>query len=490
MYIGIDLGTSAVKIVLVNQDQVVVASTNRPFSIDRPKPGWSEQDPEVWFDSVAAGLDELARKNGKHMAQVQSIGLSGQMHGVVLLDKYDASVRPAILWNDSRSTAEASELNQKYPELIETAGVRAMPGFTGPKLLWLSRNEPDTFTSARYLLFPKDYLRLQLCGERSTDVSEAAGSWLLDQRNRSWSNKSIMACAAKNLTLPEVFESAQPTGTLEPGLAKRWALPPGVIIAAGAGDVASGCVGVGAVDEQHGLISLGTSAQVVISSGEFKPQTEKLVHTFCHALPDKWFQMAALLNGTSVLDALSRWTGGAEVGSMISSVEKRFNGPGRLLALPYLSGERTPHNDSEIGGAIVGLRHSSTTEDITLAFLESIAFSLADGLAALEVGDNRPVQMALIGGGSKSAFLSGLIASVLNIPTVKHTSAELGPALGAARLARLAVTGENFSEVITPLPIQRIFEPDANLHQQYEPRLKEFQRLYKALRDDFGSYSV
>lgn len=490
MYIGIDLGTSAVKIVLVNQDQVVVASMDRPFATDRPKPGWAEQNPGVWFEMVAAGLDELASKNGNQMAQVSSIGLSGQMHGAVLLDKYDAPVRPAILWNDCRSAAEAFELNQKYPELIETAGVRAMPGFTGPKLLWLSRNEPDTFTSASYLLFPKDYLRLQLCGERSTDVSDAAGSWLLDQRNRSWSNKSIMACAAERLTLPEVFESAQPTGTLDPSLAKRWALPPGVIIAAGAGDVASGCVGVGAVDDQHGLISLGTSAQVVVSSGIFQPQTENLVHTFCHALPDRWFNMAALLNGTSVLDALSRWTGGTKVGSMITNVEKRFDRPGRLLALPYLSGERTPHNDSEIRGAIVGLRHSSTTEDITLAFLESIAFSLADGLAALEVGDNRPAKMALIGGGSKSAFLSGLIASILNIQIVKHTGAELGPALGAARLARLALTGENFSEVVTPLPIQRVFEPNANLHQQYGPRLKEFQRLYKALRDDFGSDSV
>ena len=175
---------------------------------------------------------------------------------------------------------------------------------------------------------------------------------------------------------------------------------------------------------------------------------------------------------------------------MISSVEKRFDGPGKLLALPYLSGERTPHNDSEIRGAIIGLRHSSTTEDITLAFLESIAFSLADGLAALEIGDNRPAKMALIGGGSKSTFLSGLIASILNIQIIKHRGAELGPALGAARLARLAVTGRNFSEVITPLPIQQVFEPNANLHQQYEPRLKEFRRLYKALRNDIGSDSM
>lgn len=487
MYIGIDLGTSAVKFVLVDPDQIVVASTQRSFATDRPKPGWSEQDPNIWIDSVASGLDELAAKHADRMAQVVGIGLSGQMHGAVLLDKFDTPVRPAILWNDCRASAEASELNLRHPDLVETAGIQAMPGFTGPKLLWLSRNEPKSLKDAKHLLFPKDYVRLMLSGDRATDVSDAAGSWLLDQQRRNWSEEAILACGADELDLPEAFEAAQATGNLRPSLAKRWGLPSGVTIAAGAGDVAAACVGIGAVADNHGLISLGTSAQVVVSTNSFAPRTQNSVHTFCHALPNTWLQMAALLNGTSVLDALSRWTGDTKVGSMISSVEKKYDGPGKLLALPYLSGERTPHNDSRIRGAIIGLRHSSSAEDITLAFLESIAFALADGLAALDLGQDRPAQMALVGGGSKSPFLAGLIASLLNIPVAKHTGAEFGPALGAARLARLASTKEEAAKVITPLPIQRVFEPNPDLHRQYLPRLKEYRQLYRALRTDFGA---
>lgn len=484
MYIGIDLGTSAVKIVLVNNDHVLVASTERSFSTKRPKPGWSEQDPDVWFENVAAGLDELAEKYRDKMVQVAGIGLSGQMHGVVLLDKHDEPVRRAILWNDGRAVVEAAELNLAEPELVEITGVQAMPGFTGPKLLWLSRNEPENMDAAKLLLFPKDYVRMKLCGEKSTDVSDAAGSWLLDQKRRQWSRGSISACRADSLTFPEVFESAQPTGVLHTELANRWALPKGVIIAAGAGDVASGCVGIGAVDGKRGLISLGTSAQVVLSSNVFEPKTRNLVHTFCHALPDTWIQMAAMLNGTSVLNAVSCWIGEPDIGTMITAAEKQFEGPGELLALPYLSGERTPHNDNKIRGAIIGLSHSSSAADITLAFLESIAFSLSDGLAALKIDEDLPTEMALVGGGSKSAFLAELISSILGIQIVKYEGAEFGPALGAARLARLANSDGSVDTVITPLSVQRTFEPDAELNRKYEPRIREFRRLYQALRAD------
>jgi xylulokinase len=487
MYIGIDLGTSAVKIALVDHFQDIVASTEHAFATNRPMPGWAEQVPEDWFRCVAAGLDELAFRHRDQMAQVASIGLAGQMHGVVLLDRNNAPVRPAMLWNDSRAAAEAAELNETHPELGDIVGVKAMPGFTGPKLLWLSRNDPESLARACYLLFPKDYVRFKLCGNRSTDVSDAAGSWLLDQKRRTWSHQAIQVCQAENLILPEIHESAQPTGILDSELAKRWGLPGGVVIAAGAGDVAAGCIGMGIIDSRHGLVSLGTSAQVVVPSSSFRPHTEKLVHTFCHALPNTWFHMAALLNGTSVLDALSRWTGIVDVSSMISSVESRFDGPGELLALPYFSGERTPHNDSKIKGAVIGLTHSSTTEDIALAFIESLAFSLADGLEALAQGAEQPKELVLIGGGSKSPFLADLIASVLNITIVKHSGAELGPALGAARLARISVNHGTAESIITRLPVLRTFEPDPNLQKKYEGRLKDFRNLYRALRVDFGN---
>lgn len=480
MYIGIDLGTSAVKIVLVDGDQRVISAAERSFSISRPNPGWSEQDPDLWFDGVVAGLDELAAKSGDRMAAVKGIGLSGQMHGAVLLDENDAPVRPAILWNDNRARQEADELNRAHPEIIESAGVQAMPGFTGPKLLWLYRHEPQTMREVRYLLFPKDYVRLKLTGHRATDVSDAAGSWLLDQRSRNWSEPAIRACRAEGLELPKAFESSQSTGMVLTDWTKRWGLPKDVTVAAGAGDVASACLGVGAVDPQSGLISLGTSAQVVLATPEYTPNTRNAVHTFCHALPGTWFHMAALLNGSSVLDAVSRWTHQSDIGKMISAAEMKFDGPGRLLALPYLSGERTPHNDSDIRGAIIGLGHSSTAADITLAFIESLAFSLADALAAF--GDaTSPAHMALVGGGARSPFVSRLIASIINIPLIKYSGAEMASALGAARLARLAV-GETLDANFAQLPVLEIFEPDKELNHAYASRVAEFRSLYQAVK--------
>ncbi|SMX23357.1 xylulokinase [Boseongicola aestuarii] len=480
MYIGIDLGTSAVKIVLVDSDQKVIAAAERSFLISRPNPGWSEQDPNMWINGVVESLDELAAKSGDRMAAVKGVGLSGQMHGVVLLDENEASVRPAILWNDSRARQEADDLNRAHPELIESAGVQAMPGFTGPKLLWLCRHEPRTMREAKYLLFPKDYVRLKLTGKRATDVSDAAGSWLLDQKSRNWSRTAISACGAEGLDLPLAYESSKSTGIILTDWTKRWGLPKDVIVAAGAGDVASACLGVDAVDSQSGLISLGTSAQVVLATPEYKPKTDNAVHTFCHALPGTWFHMAALLNGTSVLDAVSRWTNQSDIGKMLTAAEMKFDGPGRLLALPYLSGERTPHNDSQIRGAIIGLGHSSTAADITLAFVESLAFSLADGLAAFG-DDTSPEHMALVGGGAKSPFVARLIASIINIPLIKYSGAEMAPALGAAHLARLA-TGEMLDADSAPLPVEEIFEPDTELHLAYASRVSEFRSLYRALK--------
>ncbi len=482
MYIGIDIGTSAVKFVLVDAAQDVLASLELPLQPVQPRPLWSEDDPEKWWLAVASGLDELARNHAKYMSGVRGIGLSGQMHSAVLLDEADEPVRPAILWNDGRSAREADELAQLGLALQRETGVLPMPGFTGPKFLWLRRNEPDAIRRTRSLLLAKDFIRLKLSGEKVTDVTDAAGTWLLDQERRQWSERALAACGIDRLLLPLLMESRDASATLKKDLARRWGMPGNVVIAAGAGDVAAGGIGAGTVHPGEGFVSLGTSAQVFLADTRHRPDPARLVHAFCHALPDRWYRMAALLNGASPLAALARWSGDADIEVLLAEAETSFKGPSCLLALPYLYGERTPHNDPLARAALVGMTSSTTRADLVQAVLESVAFSLCDGLDVLTAGSARPESMALIGGGARSAFWAKLIASVLDLRLVRYDASDRGPAYGAARLARLAVTGEDATAVVVPPPVRDIIEPDAVLRDAYRPRLEAFRALYTALK--------
>ena len=487
MFIGIDVGTSAVKIVLVDEAQVLVGAVEQPLAPRQPRPGWSEDDAEAWWAATEAGLDRLSREHAGAMAAVRAIGLSGQMHAALLLDAADHPVRPAILWNDGRSAAEADDLaGMAGPALQARLGVRPMAGFTGPKIKWLRTHEPATLDAARHLLLPKDYLRLKLTGERATDVSDAAGSWLLDEAARDWSHEAMSLCGVDPAWLPRLLEANAVSGTVLPALAARWGLPPGVAVAAGGGDAAVGGVGIGAIGPGQGFISLGTSAQVFVAAREHRPNPERLVHAFCHALPGTWYAMAALLNGASPLATTMRWVGRTDIGAMLAEVEAGFTGPSPLLALPYLFGERTPHNDPDARGAIVGLTGSTTPQGIVLAVLEAVAFSLADGLDAL-VGDGSPPEaLGFIGGGSRSAFWGRLIASVLGMPLVRYAGSDRGPAFGAARLARLCLPGETIADVVVPPSVDGVIEPDPRLHEAYAPRLAAFRALYQALRPVFA----
>lgn len=487
MFIGIDSGTSAVKIVLVDEAEATLATAEIPLAPTFPRPGWVEDDPECWWKAVCTGLDGLARDHSAALSGVTAIGLSGQMHSAVLLDAGDVPVRPAILWNDGRASAEASELARRFPELAVTLGVMPMPGFTGPKLLWLARHEPDVFTRAKTLCFAKDYLRLRLAGEMVTDVTDASGGWLLDQRRRAWSEAAVTACGAEHLTLPPALESITPAGRLRPRLAARWGMGRQVIVVAGAGDVAAGGVGIGAIAPGKGFLSLGTSAQIFLAGDSFMPNPERLVHAFCHALPRRWFTMAAMLNGASPLAAAARWLGGQSVGEMLAAVERGYSGPSRLLALPYLFGERTPHNDPQARGAFVGIDGMTTSRDLMQAMMEGVAFSLADGLDALVEGERAKMPLALIGGGSRSAFWARIIASILDCPLVRYASSDHGPAFGAARLARLAAQGEDAEQVVVTPPVRDIIPPDPALREAYAPRRALFQQLYWALKPVHGS---
>ena len=309
MFLGIDIGTSAVKIVLVDEAQRAVASVEEALHPRQPRPSWSEDDAETWWAAVSTGLDRLAAEERESMGRVRGIGLSGQMHGALLLDIEDRPLRPAILWNDGRAAAEAEALAALGPELQRVMGVRPMPGFTGPKVLWLRRHEPEVLAHARHLLLPKDYVGLRLTGEHVTDISDAAGTWLLDQAARDWSPAAIEACGVDPAWLPRLVESTAVAGRLRPALAARWGMAPGTVAAAGGGDTAVGGVGIGAIGEAQGFVSLGTSGQVFLASRHYTPDPERLVHAFCHAVPGAWYRMAALLNGASPLAAVARWTG-------------------------------------------------------------------------------------------------------------------------------------------------------------------------------------
>jgi xylulokinase len=481
MYLGIDIGTSAVKFVLVDGAQDVLASVELPLHPVQPKPLWSEDDPEKWWLSVASGLDELARRHPRFMSGVRGIGLSGQMHSAVFLDEADEPVRPAILWNDGRSTREASELAQLGLALQRETGVLPMPGFTGPKFLWLRRNEPQAARRTRSLLLAKDFIRLKLTGERVTDVTDAAGTWLLDQEQRQWSGRALAACGIDRSLLPLLMESRDASAKLKQDLARRWGVPTNVVIAAGAGDVAAGGIGAGTINPGDGFVSLGTSAQVFLADTRHRPDPARLVHAFCHALPDRWYRMAALLNGASPLAAFARWSGDADIATLLGEVEACFKGPSHLLATPYLYGERTPHNNPLARVALVGMTSSTTRADLVQAVLEGVAFSLYDGLDVLIAGAARPEAMALIGGGAKSAFWARLIASILDVSLVRYDASDRGPAYGAARLARLAVTGEAATAVVVPPPVKDVIAPDAALTDAYRPRIEAFRSLYRAL---------
>ncbi len=340
MYLGLDCGTSGLKALLTDERGEPVASAARGYSPDRPRPGWSEQDPDDWVAAMAGAIADLRNSAGKALGAVKAISFSGQMHGAVLLDRADKPVRPAILHNDGRAFREADELARDHPDLAPIVGVKPMPGFTGPKLKWIARNEPGHRRVVSSLLSPKDYLRLTLSGERGTDMSDAAGTWLLDEAERAWSRHAFAACDADPAWAPALFEGSAPVGKIRSAAADVYGLPHGVLLAAGGGDAAVGAVGLGAIVPGEAFISLGTATQLIVATDKYVSAPEKLVHSFAHALPNRWYAMAAMLNGAGALAFAGRLLG-ASPDELEREAAVDYPGPGRLLFLPYLSGERT-----------------------------------------------------------------------------------------------------------------------------------------------------
>ena len=485
MYLGIDIGTSAVKVVVVDAAERILASGTSPLAVSRPRPLWSEQNPEDWWTAVGEAVAAARLVADVAWPGIRAIGLSGQMHGAVLLDERGLPLRPAILHNDGRAHAEAAELNGSLPAIGSIAGVPAMPGFVAPKLMWLHRHEPEIMAAARHLLLPKDYIRYRMTGSLATDMSDASGALLLDVGQRRWSAEAAEACGITPGILPAVLEGPEVSGMLKGEVAALWGLSPGTIVAAGAGDAAAGAIAAGAVNEGDAFISLGTAAQYFVARDSHRPAPEHLIHSFAHGLPGRWFQMAALLNGAGALAWAAGLLGESDIGALLARTEHAFSGPSPVTFLPYLSGERTPHNNPHAKGVLFGLTAATTPEDVAQAVLEGVALSLADAQACLAGAGPLPARIAVNGGGARSHFWMRLLASALDRPVTLQEGAAAGPASGAARLARLAATGEDPATVCRKPAVVAEILPEPGLAAAYGRRLEKFRSLYKVLQPHF-----
>jgi xylulokinase len=475
MYLGIDIGTSGVKAVILDDGGAVAAQASAPLSVSRPHEPWSEQDPDDWWSATDAAVLALP---ADLRGAVRAIGLAGQMHGATLLGADDRPLRPAILWNDGRSFAECAELEAAVPNARAISGNIAMPGFTAPKLAWVRKHEPELFAQVRTVLLPKDYVRLVMTSEKASDLSDSAGTLWLDVAKRDWSDELLAATGLSREHMPRLVEGTDQAGQLRAEIAARWGMRQ-VPLAGGAGDNAGGAVGVGVVRDGEALLSLGTSGVIFVATQQFRPNPAGAVHAFCHCLPGMWHQMSVHLSAASCLD----WAAGAigcDVPTLLAKAESAAPGP--ELFLPYLSGERTPHNDPHIRAGWLGLSNDSDTGRLALAVLEGVAFAHADGLAALQAAGTRIESLSVIGGGARSAFWGRIIAAALGVRLEYLDGGEVGPALGAARLAQIAESGASVAEVCTRPPVRAVIEPDPALAQRLAPKYAQFRAAYPALK--------
>ena len=487
MYLGIDLGTSSLKVLLLATDGRIVAQQSAPLEVSRPHAQWSEQAPADWWRALGLALGELARTHAGALRDVRAIGLSGQMHGAVLLDADGAVLRPAILWNDGRSEPQCAELTQRAPRLAQVAGNLAMPGFTAPKLLWVSEHEPEIFAKVAKVLLPKDWLRFKLSGEFFTDCSDASGTLWLDVGARDWSDELLAACGMTRAQMPALVEGSAPAGRLKSDVAERFGLRPGIVIAGGGGDNAASAVGMGATAPGDGFVSLGTSGVIFLCNDRFLPAPESAVHAFCHALPNAWHQMSVMLSAASALTWVTRLTDRRDEAELLAEVEALDE---RTLAhaplfLPYLAGERTPHNDAQAQGVLFGLTHEHGPAAIGYAVIEGVSFGLLDGWNTLDEPTRALARtLDVVGGGARSAYWSRLLATLLDRALTLRDGGEAGGALGAARLAWLA-DGGSLEEACAKQPVVATFAPQPERRATLMARYERFRKLYPLLRESF-----
>ena len=489
MYLGIDVGTSGVKALLINDGGSVVSNDTTPLNVLRPQAGWSEQDPADWWQAVNLAAQSLRGTHPKQMAKVQGIGLSGQMHGIVALDASDSVLRPAILWNDTRNAVEADELDAKFPAFREIGGNAVMPGFTAPKAVWMQRHEPRLFARINKILLPKDFIRLQMTGEFCAEMSDGAGTLWMNVAQRCWSEELLSACGLNSGQMPRLIEGSEVSGTLRRKVAANWGIEGTPVVAGGAGDNAAAACGLGVTRPGDAFLSLGTSGVVFTVTDNFAPATENGAHAFCHAIPETWHQMGVILAATDCLNWLAEITG-QSVGALMQEFESNQTKPSPVLFHPYLSGERTPHNDAAARGAFFGLSRAHDRREMTQAVVEGVAFALADAVDVLAQASARPTSLLATGGGARSRQWLQIIAAVTQCPIMVPTDSDLGAALGAARLGQLAAnhlatTDSKLGEMkaIMPKPdLAEQIDPEKSLADAYEGAITRWRALYHAAK--------
>ena len=480
MYIGIDLGTSGIKVVLSNKNGQVIATSSAELSVSRPAPLHSEQDPKEWIEALHKSMQSLLKEHS--LSSVKAIGLSGQMHGAVLVDENASVIRPAILWNDGRSFTECKLLEAAVPNSKQITGNLMMPGFTAPKLLWIKHHEPHNFAKIAKVLLPKDYLRFAISGDYASDMSDSAGTLWLDVGKRCWNAELLAACSLTEAHMPTLYEGNQITGHLHPHLAESWGMN-AVPIVAGGGDNAAGAVGIGLTEPEQGMLSLGTSGVYFVVSDKYTSNPESAVHSFCHALPNKWHLMSVMLSAASCLswfaENIAKQTVSDLLAEMGNNIEIKPNSP---YFLPYLSGERTPHNNPHATGTFFGVTHETDKRALFFALIEGVSLAFAGSVEALHASGTQAKEIILIGGGAQYLGWRQILADVLNYPIKFCEAGEVGPGLGAARLAQLAVDKDTpFSEICKTPKTVAVYKPNQHTREMFAKRLSKFRAIYQQL---------
>lgn len=484
LYVGIDLGTSAVKLLLMDSEGKICNIVSKEYPLYFPKPGWSEQNPEDWYEQTIVGMKELLKD--ADLSKVAGISFGGQMHGLVILDKEDRVIRPAILWNDGRTSKECDYLNHVIGQekLSQYTANIAFTGFTAPKILWVRDNEPENFARIEKIMLPKDYLAYRLTGVHCTDASDASGMLLYDVKNRCWSKEMCDICGIQESQLARCFESYESVGTLLPEVAAELGLSEKVIVAAGAGDNAAAAVGTGTVGDNMCNISLGTSGTIFISSKNFGVDKFNALHSFAHA-DGKYHLMGCMLSAASC----NKWWMDDIIGTKEYKEEQQAIeslGENHVYFLPYLMGERSPHNNPNARGTFIGMTMDTSRADMTQAVLEGVAFALRDSLEVAKSLGIKLERTKICGGGAKSPLWKKIIANVLNLK-VDVIESEEGPAMGGAMLAAVACGEYTSVEEIAAKFVKVVdtVEPEPELVARYEARYAQFKEIYPALKPVF-----
>lgn len=488
-FLGVDLGTSSVKIIMVDEEGKLLNSVSKEYPVSYPKNGWSEQNPEDWWNGTKEGIKELMEKSKVSSEEVKGIGFSGQMHGLVILDKDNNVLRPAILWNDQRTQEECDYLNNEIGQekISKYTGNKALTGFTAPKVLWVRKHEKEIFDKIAHILLPKDYIRFKLTGEFASEVSDASGTLFFDVENRQWSKEMMDILGIKEEQLPKMYESWEVTGKVTKEVAEYIGVSSETVVVGGGGDQAAGAIGTGTVDAGILSVALGTSGVVFASSDSYAVDDENTLHSFCHG-NGKYHQMGVMLSAAS---SLKWWveeinTDSKDFNKLLQDAENSSVGSNGVIFLPYLTGERTPHSDPDAKGVFFGLNITTKREDMTRAVLEGVAFGLRDSLEILK-SLNVPIEEVRVsGGGAQSPLWKQILADVFNVKVSMINSKE-GPAYGAAILAIVGCgVYPNVDEACKNLiKVTETIHPIPENVAKYEKPYEVYRKLYPALKDSF-----